>query len=48
VLAKINAVTEADIRRAAARHFRGAPTLATVGPSAQVPTLANIVETLAA
>jgi predicted Zn-dependent peptidase len=48
VLAKINAVTEADIRRAAARHFRAAPTLATVGPSAQVPTLANIVETLAA
>ena len=33
VLEKINAVTEADIRRAAARHFRAAPTLATVGPS---------------
>jgi predicted Zn-dependent peptidase len=47
-LRKINAVTEADIRRAEVRHFRGAPTLATVGPSAQVPTLANIVETLAA
>ncbi len=46
VLGKINAVTQADIRRAAARHFRAAPTLATVGPSAQVPTLANIVETL--
>jgi len=48
VLGKINAVTEADIRRAAARHFRAAPTLATVGPSARVPTLANIAETLAA
>ena len=46
VLGKINAVTAGDIRRAAARHFRAAPTLATVGPSAQVPTLANIVETL--
>jgi predicted Zn-dependent peptidase len=48
VLAKINAVTEADIRRAAVRHFRAPPTLATVGPSAQVPSLANIVETLTA
>ncbi len=47
VLAKINAVTEADIRRAAARHFRGVPTLATVGPSVSVPSLASIVETLA-
>jgi predicted Zn-dependent peptidase len=48
VLGKINAVTEADIRRAAARHFRAAPTLATVGPSEQVPKLGSIVETLAA
>jgi len=48
VLAKINAVTEADIRRVAGRHFRAAPTLTTVGPSEQVPGLANIVETLAA
>jgi predicted Zn-dependent peptidase len=47
VLAKINAVTEADIRRVAGRHFRAAPTLTTVGPSEQVPGLANIVETLA-
>jgi predicted Zn-dependent peptidase len=46
VLAKVNAVTGADIRRAAVRHFRALPTLATVGPSAQVPALANIVETL--
>ena len=45
VLGKINAVTEADIRRAAVRHFRAAPTLATVGPSEQVPGLGSIVET---
>jgi predicted Zn-dependent peptidase len=48
VLGKINAVTEADVRRAASRHFRAAPTLATVGPSEQVPTLARITETLTA
>jgi predicted Zn-dependent peptidase len=48
VLGKINAVTEADIRRVAGRHFRAAPTLTTVGPSEQVPGLANIVEMLAA
>jgi predicted Zn-dependent peptidase len=47
-IGRINGVTEADIRRAAARHFRAAPTLATVGPSAQVPGLADIVETLGA
>jgi predicted Zn-dependent peptidase len=48
VLAKINAVTEADIRRMAARHFRAAPTLTTVGPSENVPGLGAIVEKLAA
>ena len=48
VLGKINTVTEADVRRAAARHFRAVPTLATVGPSARVPSLANIAEMLAA
>jgi predicted Zn-dependent peptidase len=48
VLGKINAVTEADIRRMAARHFRAAPTLATVGPSENVPGLEKIVERLAA
>jgi predicted Zn-dependent peptidase len=48
VLTKINAVTEADIRRAAFRHFRAAPTLTTVGPSEQVPGLDAIVDTLAA
>ena len=47
VLGKINAVTEADIRRAAVRHFRGVPTLATVGPSESVPTLADIASILA-
>ncbi len=47
-LAKINAVTEADIRRAAVRHFRAKPTLATVGPSGQVPGLAEITGILAA
>ncbi len=47
-LAKIEAVTEADIRRAAARHFRAKPTLATVGPSGQVPGLAEIAGILAA
>jgi predicted Zn-dependent peptidase len=47
-LAKINAVTEADIKRAAVRHFRSSPTLATIGPSAQVPSLAEIAVTLAA
>ena len=48
VLAKINAVTEVDITRAARRHFRAAPTLATVGPSAQVPSLTRITDMLAA
>lgn len=47
VLARINAVTQADIKRAAARHFRAKPTLATVGPSARVPSLAEIAGTLA-
>ncbi len=46
-LARIDAVTDADIRRAAARHFRATPTLATVGPSGQVPTLAEIAGILA-
>ncbi|OYV32173.1 MAG: peptidase M16 [Rhodospirillales bacterium 20-64-7] len=45
-LAKINAVTAADIRRSAGRHFRAHPTLATVGPSSHVPALAEIAVTL--
>jgi predicted Zn-dependent peptidase len=48
VLGKINGVTAADVRRAAQRHFRAAPTLTTVGPSAQVPALAKIAEALTA
>ena len=47
-VAKIEAVTLADVRRAAARIFRGRPTLATMGPAEQVPTLAAIVDKLAA
>jgi predicted Zn-dependent peptidase len=47
-VAKINAVTTADICRAAGRVFRAAPTLATLGPVAQVPGLAEVAERLAA
>jgi predicted Zn-dependent peptidase len=47
-VAKLNAVTTEDVRRAAARLFRGAPTLATMGPAERVPVLADIVEKLAA
>ncbi len=47
-VAKIEAVTLDDIRRAAARIFRGRPTLATLGPTGQVPPLATITESLAA
>ena len=43
---KIMAVTPEDIQRAAARHFRGKPTLAAMGPAARVPGLAAIAETL--
>ncbi len=45
---KINAVTTADIQRAAVRHFRATPTLATMGPAERVPSLAEIAATLAA
>jgi len=34
--------------RAASRLFRGAPTLATIGPAQRVPVLGEIVEKLAA
>jgi predicted Zn-dependent peptidase len=47
-IAKINAVTTEDIKRAAAVHFRAAPTLATMGPAEQVPDLAVIADMLAA
>jgi predicted Zn-dependent peptidase len=43
---KIVAVTPEDIQRAAVRHFRGKPTLATMGPASRVPGLAMIAETL--
>jgi predicted Zn-dependent peptidase len=47
-VAKINAVTTADVCRAAARLFRGTPTLATMGPAGRVPGLDAIAEKLAA
>ena len=45
---KINAVTTADVCRAAARLFRATPTLAAMGPAERVPALAEIAEKLAA
>jgi predicted Zn-dependent peptidase len=47
-VAKIEAVTAADIRTVAAKIFRTRPTLATLGPISQVPKLANIIDRLAA
>jgi len=47
-VAKIEAVTEADVRAAAANIFRQRPTLATIGPIAQVPKLSAIMDRLAA
>jgi predicted Zn-dependent peptidase len=47
-VAKINAVTTADVCRAASRIFRAAPTLATLGPVDRVPGLAEVAELLAA
>jgi predicted Zn-dependent peptidase len=47
-VAKIEAVTEADIRAVAAKIFRQRPTLATLGPIAQVPKLSAIIDSLAA
>ena len=47
-VAKINAVTIDDIRRAAARLFRARPTLAALGPATKVPPLPEIAERLAA
>ena len=47
-VAKIEAVTLSDVRRAAARIFRARPTLAAMGPAAHVPQLATIAERLAA
>ena len=47
-VAKINAVTAAEVQAAAARNFRAAPTLAAMGPAGQVPKLPAIAESLAA
>jgi predicted Zn-dependent peptidase len=47
-VAKINAVTTADVQRAAARVFRAAPTLAALGPAGRVPALPQIADRLAA
>ena len=45
-VAKINAVDRDAVQRAATRHFRAAPTLAVLGPSGRVPTLAEVAERL--
>jgi predicted Zn-dependent peptidase len=47
-VAKIDAVTLDDIRRAASRIFRGNPTLAAMGPADHVPSLGDIADRLAA
>ena len=45
---RIEAVTLADIARAAVRLFRAAPTLASLGPAGHVPGLPAIADRLAA
>ncbi len=47
-VAKINAVTIADVQRAATRIFRAMPTLAAMGPAGRVPGLPAIADRLAA
>ncbi len=47
-VAKIEAVTQADVQRAAARIFHAAPTLAAMGPAGRVPALPAIADRLAA
>jgi predicted Zn-dependent peptidase len=47
-VAKIEAVTQADICAAAAKIFKSRPTLATIGPIGQVPKLSAIIDSLAA
>ncbi len=47
-VARINAVTIADVETAARRLFAGRPTLAALGPADLVPTLDAIAERLAA
>jgi predicted Zn-dependent peptidase len=47
-VALIDAVTVEDVKRTAARIFRGRPTLAAMGPAERVPGLPHIAERLAA
>jgi predicted Zn-dependent peptidase len=47
-VAKINAVTIADVEAAAGRLFRAPPTLAALGPAGRVPSVGAIIERLAA
>ena len=47
-VAKINAVTIADVQAAAATLFRAPPTLAALGPAGRVPTVPSIIDRLAA
>ncbi len=47
-LAKIEAVDREAVQRAAARHFRAAPTLAVLGPGKRVPGLSYLADRLAA
>ncbi|CAI9121193.1 M16 family metallopeptidase [Brytella acorum] len=47
-VARVNAVTEADIIRVARQTFTGQPTLATIGPVSNVPSLDAIRKSLAA
>ena len=47
-VAKINAVTLDDVRRAAARLFRGKPTLTALGPVTHIPRLGEVADRLAA
>ena len=45
---RIASVTVEQVQQAAARAFRQRPTLAVMGPSGQVPSVATIMERLAA
>jgi len=47
-VARINAVTIADVQAAAAKLFRAPPTLAALGPAGRVPSVTAIIERLAA
>ena len=48
IVAEIEAVGADDLRRVAGRLFAGAPTLATVGPAAQVPSVDSLAQRLGA